>query len=214
MPTYQVDKHDGDISQMVALVMSKFHQPLVDAGVLVDVVVALPSDNDGSDIVKLHGRECYATISVVPYKMRVRGLGDATLLVDGPKWNDMPERQRAALIDHELHHLELAMTKGKTVGEIDIPPRVKRDDLERPKLKLRPHDWEIGGFDLIVERHRDHSIEIMQCREMLGGASGPVRQALLPFMADDIAPKESRLQIATDAPGVKKSRPRKAAAAS
>ena len=58
-----------------------------------------------------------------------------------------------------------------------VPPVVKRDDLDRPKLRLRPHDWEIGGFGLIVSRHGANSLELQACREMV---RGPVKQVLLP----------------------------------
>ena len=179
MPSYRPD--NGEITEVIEEIAAKHHEPLVNAGVTFDVMVAIPSENDGSDLVKLHGRECYAVVQVTPYKLRCRGMSDVTLWVDGPKWDGLDSRQRKALIDHELLHLELQWTKSRVVAEVTIPARVKTDDLERPKIKLRPHDWEIGGFDLIVNRWGDDSIEIEQCKAMV---RGPVRQALLPFMND------------------------------
>lgn len=203
MPTWHKD--NGDVREMVELVMSRYHQPLVDAGVTLDIMIALPKETDGTDLVRLHGRECYATIGINSYKLRAQGLADATLRVDGIKWRDLTERERAALIDHELLHLELRtkVEDHETGQEV-----VARDDMDRPKLKIRPHDWEIGGFDLIVSRHGEHAIELEQCRAAL--KSQAARQALLPFMREmDAPPLPARREpgeVMTNAPGVRKRR--------
>lgn len=216
MPTYRPD--NGEIQRVIDDISERHYEPLKNAGVTFDVMVAMPGDSDDSDLVKLHGRECYAVIQITPYKLRCRGMSDVTLWVDGPKWDGLDERKREALIDHELHHLELQWTKPKWVGEVEIPSVVKLDESGRPKLKLIPHDWEIGGFDAIVSRYGNDSIEIEQCRAMV---QGPVRQALLPFMRDadeEVAsvvaqaakdPNAHGIRITTAAAGVSKTRRKK-----
>ena len=49
---------------------------------------------------------------MTPFKLRCRGLSDATLTVDGPKWDALSESERIALIDHELQHLEFVRHEG------------------------------------------------------------------------------------------------------
>jgi hypothetical protein len=41
------------------------------------------------------------------------------------------------------------------------------DDLGRPKLEIRPHDFQIGGFRSIAVRHGDNALEVIQVRQMV-----------------------------------------------
>jgi hypothetical protein len=64
-----------------------------------------------------------------------------------------------AVIDHELRHLMLA--KNKRTGEI------QRDDEGRPKLRIRPHDFEFGWFARTAELYGEESYEVSQAREIV-----------------------------------------------
>lgn len=81
-------------------------------------------------------------------------------MIDGYEWNKASDRQRLALIDHELEHLALIENK-PTKKEPNLTG-FKRDDLGRPKLKTRPHDWELAGFQTIALRHGENSHEARQ----------------------------------------------------
>jgi hypothetical protein len=44
--------------------------------------------------------------------------------------------------------------------------QIKTDDCGRPKLRLRPHDFEIAGFDAIIERHGAAAVEARATRAL------------------------------------------------
>jgi hypothetical protein len=44
---------------------------------------------------------------------------------------------------------------------------VIRDDLKRPKLKLRKHDVEVGWFAIVAGRHGSASLEIEQAKAVM-----------------------------------------------
>ena len=48
------------------------------------------------------------------------------------------------MVDHELTHL---------VPRLDRVGSVKYDDANRPRLYCRPHDFQFGGFNQMVERY-------------------------------------------------------------
>ncbi len=41
----------------------------------------------------------------------------------------------------------------------DKDGKLKRDDAGRPRIKLRKHDFELGGFFDVVERHKTSAPE-------------------------------------------------------
>lgn len=162
MPTVY-RKADDDVVTLLTAVMQGQHRDLFDAGVLVGVVVA--SNPDG-DAVKHGGYPAFATIKVVSAKDRVSKGTDAELLIDEGKWEDLRPGQRRALIDHELSHLKLKKSwrstvvgpDGEPTGETEL--KFETDDLDRPKLKTVPGDWNAGdGFRVVVARHGADAIE-------------------------------------------------------
>ena len=81
-------------------------------------------------------------------KHRAQGLPDASIVIDQDAWGDLSDQSRIALIDHELEHLERYLRAKNEPLE---------DDLGRPKLKVKLHDWQLGGFRSISERHLEHA---------------------------------------------------------
>jgi hypothetical protein len=147
MPTVH-EKADDEIAALVAEIMKEHHWELAEAGVTIGCLIAT---NPDAAAVKLHGYPCDAVVRIVPLKQRVHGMPDAEIVIDGGEWETLPDERRRALIDHELTHLTLALDK-KT-------KKPKTDDLGRPKLKMRLHDWELGGFAEIAKRHGDAAPE-------------------------------------------------------
>lgn len=168
MPTIY-EKCDGETPQMkmIAAMMEKYHIELANAGVTVECLLA---SNDRGDAVKLHGLPCFATIKVMSYKDRVAGTADARMVIDLDKWSDLHADERAALVDHELEHLEVVLDKKTN--------KLKTDDIGRPRLKCKPHDYEQGGFYSIVRRHKDASIEVKNYRSLACDQGG---QMLIEF---------------------------------
>lgn len=106
---------------------------------------------------KLHGWPCAATIKITPILQRVLDVPDAIMTIDGDRWPKWADERKAAIIDHELCHL---------VAEIENDI-VITDDIGRPKLRMREHDWQTGGFREIVERHGEAALEILQTHEFI-----------------------------------------------
>ncbi len=156
MPIYEAASPEH--REVLDAMLEKFHQPLVEAGVAIDLLLAWPkldkNDDPTGPALTLHGWRCAALVRVVPYKQRVKGMGDAEILLDAMTWEETDEAGREALMDHELEHLELRVsTKKKDKGSI------LRDDLGRPKLKLRQRDYKLEGFHSIVRRHGVEAFE-------------------------------------------------------
>lgn len=162
MPTIY-EKCDEDAPQFKAMkaMMHKYHCDLEKAGVTIDILLA--TNDEGKSAVKLHGWPCFATIKVMSYKDRVAGSADARMTIDLDKWSELHEDQRNALIDHELEHLELVLDKVNNV---------KTDDIGRPKMRCKPHDYELSGFASVVQRHKDASIEVKSYIDFTIGADG------------------------------------------
>lgn len=96
---------------------------------------------------------------------------DAVIELGEDTWDTMTDAQRRALVDHELTHLEVVtkledvqvgtetvtVTSGPDMGKVREEPIyeeqdvVQRDADGRPKLRVRPHDFE--EFTTIIERH-------------------------------------------------------------
>jgi hypothetical protein len=124
---------------------------LVDYRVRVDCLFAHPDlDEDGAPKgppVTLNGYPCAAKVKITAPKDRAKGCGDAEILIDHDLYQELPDAERDALLDHELQHLE-------STGEFD--------DMGRPKLTMRLHDHSFGWFDAIAARHGRASFELRQ----------------------------------------------------
>ena len=149
---YFVPDEHHQSRKLIGDMMSKYHQSLNDAGVRIGVLFAA---NPEGPAVKHGGYPAHATIKVMSLKDRVTKGYDAELMVSEESWDGFDEDQRAALVDHELTHLEIVAKKGI----------VQRDDIDRPKLKTRKGDWNCGdGFAEVVARHGRASIEFENAR--------------------------------------------------
>ncbi len=153
MPTYT--KADADTRDFVHATLKELRPDLAEVDVRVDVLMARPTVDKHTGepkgpALKLHGVPALAIVRITTTKDRVAGLADAIVYIDHDRWEDMPEVRRTALVHHELEHLQLAC-------EADGTP--KTDDACRPKLKMKPHDWDLGGFASTVERFKGDAHE-------------------------------------------------------
>ena len=170
-----VNDAPSDAALMLEMVIQKYHDRLVRAGVTIGIEFAhKAADSKEPTALKLHGRYCQAIASITPYRARVRGCKDAYVTVDNECWAKKNKQERVALLDHELTHFEL---------DLDKDGNLRSDDRGRPKLKMRPHDWEIGGFDEVVQRHGvDTAPESVVVRQYLGRS----KQLTLAFDAGEL----------------------------
>jgi hypothetical protein len=152
--TTTYDLAPDDITDRIAEVLMQYHGDLAEHGVTIGILVAT-SDDPGEPAVKKDGYPCAATIQITSYKNRCLGIADAVITIDSASWHTFTEAEKVAALDHELMHLELIFDKN---GDL------KTDDANRPKLKMRLHDWQLGGFAIIAERHGQASIESQEFR--------------------------------------------------
>src|SRR5581483_7031910 len=174
------------VDKIVAAMMKQYHGPLESAGVTVGCLFAsAPTDENGEKTgpaVKLHGYQCAAVVRIVGIKDRAKGISDVEIVIDGDRWDEWSDEEKDALIDHELEHVEL-VTDGEGAA--------KRDDLDRPKLRLRKHDRQFGWFDSIARRHGRHSFEVQQATEF---AKDHGQQYMLDFMGKPAAKDGQRVK--------------------
>jgi hypothetical protein len=174
------------------------YKELIEAKVRIDFLFAFAEvGEDGEskgDAITKHGIRALGVCRKLGVKDRVMGRADAEILLDGDWWEDASEGQRRALLDHEMHHLVVCS---------DQEGQVIRDDLKRPKLKMRKHDVEVGWFALVAGRHGSNSLEIEQAKAVMDsygqlfwptiGAQEPLQLSNGPTSDDERTPaKRSR----------------------
>jgi hypothetical protein len=151
------------VSAMLAAIVKEHHKPLHDAKVRFDVVFCRAETNADQTpkgfALKKNGKRCLGIASAIPLLDRAMGRADAQIKIDADWWGKegTTDEMRNALLDHEVNHFEIKK------DEVDAP---KSDDLDRPILSIREHDWEISGFKVIAERYGAASVEVMEAREL------------------------------------------------
>lgn len=197
MSTYQ--KAPPEVKEMAEAVLEEFltYKELVEAKVKIDFLFAYAEvGEDGEskgDAITKHGIRALGIIRKIGIKDRVMGRGDAEVLLDGDWWEQASVGKRRALLDHELHHLEVVK---------DEDGVVIRDDLKRPKLRLRKHDVEVGWFAVVAGRHGSNSLEIEQAKAVMDsygqlfwpciGAQEPLELANGPESDDERTPAKRK----------------------
>ena len=157
------EKATDDQLATLRAIMEEHHPELVEAGVTVELLIArAEKDDDGKPKGRALSHGGYVALgiaSINPYLLRVRGLADAMIRVDGDWLDDEADGgdegdEFKALLDHELTHFQLK--------EGD-----ERDRAGRPRLKIRRHDRQHGWFDQVARRWGPNSQEHQQARAML-----------------------------------------------
>lgn len=155
------------------------YREILDLRVTFDVLFAYGDvDRDGNRIglaMEKKGIRHLGEARVTPMKWRAKGCCDGEILLDGDWWDEeASEDQKKALVDHELYHFLIKKDRDGVV---------KRDDLGRPRLKMRPHDFEMGAFHAIAQRHGAASQEVKLARSLMDEAGQlywPEMAAALP----------------------------------
>ena len=150
------DQAPKEIAAAVEKVMKQHHRDLVSTGVTLDLLVAFKDTKDGQPqpAMRTRGHDVLAKTSITSLIDRAAGRPDAKIIIDRVfGWDRLGEGPREALLHRELQKLELQFDKD---GEL------KRDDHRRPKLKIRPFDWEHSGFESELELYGEASIASKQ----------------------------------------------------
>jgi len=168
---------DVGTEKLLAEVRKRHHPILEKCSVTVAVLHVADIDAETGEVhrtLKAHGYPAAAEIKITPLKQRVLGVADAVVVLDQAAWDDMSREERRSVLDHELCHLQVKAIERGLVGMLDAvrtsaPPA--RDDHGRPVLKMRQHDWQLGGFREIAKRHGAQAIEVQEvqaCRDRAG----------------------------------------------
>jgi hypothetical protein len=145
-----------EVNLTIQKVMKENHGDLHAAGVTITALIARSEEGPA---IKVRGSEAAGCIRITKLAERTLGLGDALMILDGESMIAWSSKRLQAVIDHELRHLMLA--KNKRTGEIQL------DDEGRPKLRIRPHDFEFGWFARTAELYGEESYEVSQAREIV-----------------------------------------------
>lgn len=147
----------SDVERTIERMREQFHSPDLD-GVTISALFVF--DLEATEpVLKHHGYPAQAVIRITPVRDRVLGVADAVIVIDRSNWQMLTPAQRDALIDHELYHLERVLDE-----ETELP---LTDAVDRPKLRIRRHDQEIGVFVEVARRHGDASAEARTVRGLL-----------------------------------------------
>lgn len=167
----QYDKASADVEKRIEHMREKYHQAL--DGVTICALFVFSDESE--HVLEQSGYPKLAITKIVGVKERAAGLSDALIVIDRYSYSGLSPKAADAMIDHELYHLERVIDE-KT-------ERPKTDVVGRPKLQMRKHDWELGWFDEIAQRHGEYSIEVMQAKTLMRDSG----QLYLDFGQDEAA---------------------------
>lgn len=170
-----------ELRPLLTEVINAHHPHLPDLGVGVGVLMVWDTGTivDGkprAQALKHGGYFCAATIQKVPKKWAALLPFRALMIVDWFVWLRAGERRRRALLDHELTHLDVV--------------RPDTED-EEPKVRLRSHDLQIGGFKDVAARWGVDALEVVQVVDAL---TGDPEQPWLPGF--DLEPSKAPTELA------------------
>lgn len=125
MPKTYSDMPD-EATERLAHLIKLFHPELFEIKLRVDLI-SVTTDNEDAPALTHQGYRAAAVVRVLGPKERLKGRGDAEIVVDEAGYLTMSDATKDALLDHELYHIEVKRNK---YG------RVKLDEHGRPKIQL------------------------------------------------------------------------------
>ncbi len=149
MPYY--DASTPQVAEIINSLIGQYYPDLEEGQVTIESIFAY--DNKGGFPVKAGGYPALACIKVNNLKNRVKGFADAEITIDAEAFKAMTDPQKIALLDHELYHVLVVRDK---------EGNIKTDDANRSKLRLKKHDYQMGWFKEIAQRHGENSPEVYQ----------------------------------------------------
>jgi hypothetical protein len=151
MPAKNTTLCDPSIAEFASTVAYSHHPMLIDAGVTIEYL-------EGDELTH-NGYPAAATVRIMPEPDRAAGCADARITIDKESWASYTEDERRALISHEMTHIMPILAKPSKDGT--CPDKYKRDNLGRPKLKMRKHDYSGGGgFWSNIEIFQENSVDL------------------------------------------------------
>lgn len=159
------------------------HWPIRDRKVKIDFVFAFADRDETTgeptnNALTKGGVRALGITRKISLKDRAKGMGDCEITLDADHWTEVAdEGQQRAILDHELYHIVVS---------------ADNDDLGRPKIKLRKHDFEFGWFANIAIRHGVASCERIQAKRILDAAGQAFWPELLGTTQPELAARAVR----------------------
>lgn len=151
------EKGSDDLEQRIARLRDKYYSDL--RVVTIGTLFVFDDDDSALSVLRHQGRSAAALCRIVPARERAAGLPDVQIIVDRATYSRSTAKQRDAILDHELYHIQPVFD--------EQTGRPKFDAQDRPKLRIRRHDHEFGWFDEIANRHGDDSMEVRQAKALI-----------------------------------------------
>jgi hypothetical protein len=157
----RVEAASSHVLEIFQEMMDTNYPELNELGVTFNAVTVVAVDKDGmttgDNAIIQHGVPVAACIRKTNAKERALGLEDLIIEIDWLIWLELTTEAKYALADHELAHVEINRDKNGL-------PQVGVD--MRPKLKLIPHDAEIGIFYNVIERHGIEALDFQMVEQV------------------------------------------------
>lgn len=147
------------VQQKTQAIMERYHANLVENDVTIDILMV---QSDNPPALKWAGYPASAVIKGTSLKDRAKGMKDVELIIDEAEFAKLSPEQQDGLLDHELEHIVLKTDED--TGE------VLRDDLDRPMVEIKRHDYQFGWFVSIAARHGANSPEVQQAGKIMAEA--------------------------------------------
>ena len=165
-------KADEQSRKLFDRATKNWHPEIVAANLRVALIFVEPACNkDGepsAPAITTAGMRVAAKTRCVTRKRRVYNPHDVEIEIDALLWGQLSEQERLALLDHELHHVEVFKSKsGAFLTEND----------DRPVVRLFKDDYMLTGFVAVAKRHGESSLEV-KAMKILWDSCG---QALFPW---------------------------------
>lgn len=177
MATRYTGPSDADETLLKEMIRLPCHEALVKDKIAVALVMAHPDlDDTGmpkADAVKHAGHAVVAKCRLVTPLDYLLMHRDIIILVDAWRWEDLKRKQRLALLDHELTHIEVPV-------DADGNARRHPGSAKQVMLRLRPDDWFLTGFADVIQRHGTAALEA----QSLTTLGAQYRQMNLPGLND------------------------------
>lgn len=165
------DRCPDSVRDRLQALIARYHPDLLIAEVSFDLMFVARDDEEDSSkpVLTLHGVPALAIVRIVSTRDRAKGCADVEIVIDRDRFNDCGERRQDAILDHELTHVVVLKEKDG-IG-------IQTDDQHRPRLKLKPHDYDFGWFEAIARRYGSDAVEVQQARRLWDEHG----QAFFPF---------------------------------
>lgn len=173
--------------KLLRSVIEKHHRTLNEGHVSFSLMfVYAAKDDDGNPkgaAITERGKPADYTVKVTPVEMRVRGMSDVMVSIDGDRWDDKSEDEQTAIFDRlcESMFVEIGKDEARTV---------KSDAADRPVISRREPDLVVVGYSAVMKRNGRFSPE----QEVIAEFTSAMQQADLPLPGVDAstAPKAAK----------------------